>query len=32
MVIVAASYFRTFIPGGMFFFTVTWLERRREME
>jgi hypothetical protein len=30
--IFSAQYIRTFIPGGMFFFTVTRLERRREME
>jgi hypothetical protein len=32
MVIFAVKYIRTFIPGGVFFFTVTRLERRREME
>jgi len=32
MVIFAAKYIGTFIPGGIFFFTVTRLERRREME
>jgi hypothetical protein len=30
--IFAAQYIRAFIPGGIFFFTVTRLERRREME
>jgi hypothetical protein len=30
--IFAAQYIRTFFPGGTFFFTVTRLERRREME
>jgi len=30
--IFAAQYIRTFIPGGIFFFTVTRLERRRERE
>jgi hypothetical protein len=32
MVIFAAIYIRTFIPGGMFFFTGTLPERRRERE
>jgi hypothetical protein len=32
MVIFAAKYIRTFIPGEMFFFKVTPLEGRREME
>jgi len=32
MVIFAAKYIRPFIPGGIFFFTVTRLERRRERE
>jgi hypothetical protein len=32
MVIFAAKYIHTFIPDGIFFFTVTRLERRREME
>jgi hypothetical protein len=32
MVIIAAQYIRTFIPGGIFWFTGTLLERRREME
>jgi hypothetical protein len=31
-VIFAVQYIRTFIPGGMFFFTGTRLERRRERE
>jgi len=26
------QYIRAFVPGGTFFFTVTLLERRREME
>jgi hypothetical protein len=30
--IFAAKYIRAFVPGGTFFFTVTLLERRREME
>jgi len=32
MVIFAAKYIRIFIPGGIFFFTVTLLARRREMK
>jgi hypothetical protein len=32
MVIFAAKYIRPFIPGGICFFTVTLLERRREMQ
>jgi hypothetical protein len=32
MAIFAAQYVRTFIPGGMVFFTVTRLERRRARE
>ena len=30
--IFAAQYIRAFVPGGTFFFTVTLLERRREMK
>jgi hypothetical protein len=30
--IFAGQYIRTFIPGGMFFFTDALLEHRREME
>jgi hypothetical protein len=32
MAIFAATYIRTFIPGGRFFFKVMRLERRRERE
>jgi hypothetical protein len=32
IVIFAAKYIRTFIPGGTFFFTVTRLEPRQEMK
>jgi hypothetical protein len=32
MVIFAGKYIRTFIPGGIFFFTGPRLERRWEME
>jgi hypothetical protein len=32
MVIFAAQYIPTFVTGGIFFFTVTRLERRRERE
>jgi hypothetical protein len=31
-VIFAAQYIRSFIPGGIFFFMVTRLGRRREMQ